>query len=251
MGYNHLPLPQVKGNETIQCKEVKVLERINVTQYYRKLSPPTSRSECEKKNYHFITIGRFKNVGQCHYDELRVVEGVREKIVWECQEKNKPKGMKGWDSDWTVSLLQKFQYGGNTSWCIKWQGKQNGTDQFYTVSRVDRSGRQESTKVAWWTCEKKYTCDSNNEDVEHLLPVLIALRAGCACRGIKYNSERNSQASQVAVDCSYSTIQSPGQFVWAASNGTWTTHPPIDGEVKEITLGLPPHTASNMEKVSF
>lgn len=55
----------------------------------------------------------------------------------------------GWDSAWTVSLLQKFQYGGNTSWCIKWQGKQNGTDELYTVSRVDSSGKQEPTKLAW------------------------------------------------------------------------------------------------------
>lgn len=30
------PLPQVEGNKTIQCKEVKIIEKINVTGYYRK-----------------------------------------------------------------------------------------------------------------------------------------------------------------------------------------------------------------------
>ncbi|TRZ06748.1 hypothetical protein HGM15179_020354 [Zosterops borbonicus] len=28
------------------------------------------------------------------------------------------------------------------------------------------------------------------------------------------------------------------QFEWATSDGTWMTHLPVDGEVKEITMGL-------------
>jgi len=40
------------------------------------------------------------------------------------------------------------------------------------------------------------------------------------------------------VNCKSSTIRSMGHFVWAASDGTWTTHLSLDGPVKEITLGL-------------
>lgn len=44
---------------------------------------------------------------------------------------------------------------------------------------------------------------------------------------------------KAVIGCTRITVRGPGQFVWAASDGTWTTHLPVDGKVKEITLGLP------------
>lgn len=44
---------------------------------------------------------------------------------------------------------------------------------------------------------------------------------------------------EITVGCRKSTMQRAAQFVRATSDGTWTTHLPGDGKVKEIPLGLP------------
>ncbi|XP_050842398.1 uncharacterized protein LOC127060980 [Serinus canaria] len=123
----------------------------------------------------------------------------------------------------------------NTPWCIKWEGSENETDPAvtYTATR----SRTWADKVSWWACNKTYDCTSDNAEIKQMPPLAIALQIGCACRGIKYKQGKIN--SKVVVGCTRSTIKSPGQFVWATSDGTWTTHLPIDGKVKEITLGLP------------
>ncbi|XP_056217422.1 uncharacterized protein LOC130159631 [Falco biarmicus] len=62
------------------------------------------------------------------------------------------------------------------------------------------------------------------------------------CRGLK-NTLNLTSAFTVRrgtlFSCRKSSIRSPGHLVWALSDGTWTTHLPLDGKVKQITLGMP------------
>lgn len=83
------------------------------------------RSGCEKeRNYKFTVINTFSGrLGMCEYDAPRTRQ--KEKIIWKCKEGNETGGLEGWDSAWAVSILQKYQYGGNTPWCLQWVGKTN------------------------------------------------------------------------------------------------------------------------------
>ncbi|XP_059347666.1 uncharacterized protein LOC132086202 [Ammospiza nelsoni] len=156
-------------------------------------------------------------------------------LVWQCEAKDRKDQIAPWDSAWSVSILQRFQYMANTPWCIKWEGPENETDP--AITNTDTSSRTRADKVSWWACNKTYDCTSDDEEIEQMPPLAIALQIGCACRGIKHKQGRVNY--KVIIGCTRMTIRGPGQFVWAASDGTWTTYLPVDGKVKEITLGLP------------
>ncbi|XP_053935940.1 uncharacterized protein LOC128853667 [Cuculus canorus] len=151
---------------------------------------------------------------------------------WECQERQK---QLEWETIWSTNILQKFHYGGNTSWCIKWEGKQDATIPTETLLANNGVSREVIQNVPWWNCSEIWDCDSNPDEIT-IPPVRVALKAGCACRGYKSGGQMIPYHKP---DCKYSTIKSMGNFVWANSDGTWTTHLPVTGKVKEITLGLP------------
>ncbi|XP_063036750.1 uncharacterized protein LOC134432180 [Melospiza melodia melodia] len=153
-------------------------------------------------------------------------------LVWKCEAKDQKDEIEPWDSAWSVSILQRFQYMANTPWCGKWEGPENETDP--AITNTDTSSRTRADKVSWWACNKTYDCTSDDEEIKQMPSLAIALQIGCACRGIKHKQGRVNYKVIIGF-----TIRGPGQFVWAASDGTGTTHLPIDGKVKEITLGLP------------
>lgn len=233
------PLPQIGRNKTIQCKEIKTTEMVKSVGYCRERMV-LYHSECERKrNYQFTKIDTFSGrLGWCIYDEQRMVP--REKTEWECGEANEPEELEEWDSAWTISILQRFQYGRDTPWCIRWTGKKKSTNQMgqtYTATRPEASNQEMVRKVPWWNCSRILDCDTDWKLIT-LLPVRVALAIGCACRGLQTNGNLRSR-KKIAVDCKDSTVRSMGHFAWAANDGTWTTHLPLDGPVKEITMGLP------------
>lgn len=175
-----------------------------------------------------------KSLGRCFYAKKREELVPKQIMEWECQKENLTK--QNWDSIWSMSILQKFQYGGNASWCFRWTGTQSvGT--FPEELARDRVSLNITENVSWWSCTKSFDCDTDPEEIT-ILPVKIALKAGCACRGLKVNRQV-VQVPAHGIDCKYSTVHSMGNLVWAASDGSWTTHSPVDGGVKEITLGIP------------
>ncbi|XP_063258148.1 uncharacterized protein LOC134552909 [Prinia subflava] len=238
-------LPEIGGNKTINCKQVPE-SRVVVREYWKitedSYMQPMRKSECILSNGKLGQIIEWwvkdQDLAkwQCwflRYQKIRdnTTESV---VVWKCEEKDW-KGLEPWDSAWSVSILQKFQYMESTPWCIKWKGSENETDP--TVTNTDTSSQKEANKVSWWVCKKIYDCTSDNLEMKQWSPLAIALRIGCACRKIKHKQGKID--SKIIVGCSRSTIRSPGPFVWAMSDGTWTTHLPMDGQVREITLGLP------------
>lgn len=152
-----------------------------------------------------------------------------------CEEKYWKGQMEPWDSVWSMSILQKFQYMANTPWCIKWEGPEKETDP--GIMDTATSNRIKAEKVIWWACNKTYDCTSDDIEIKQKPPMAAALQIGCACRGIEH--KQGKMDYKIIVRCRKSTMQSLGQFVWATSDGTWTTHLPVDSKVKEITLGLP------------
>ena len=78
--------------------------------------------------------------------------------------------------------------------------------------------------------------------IQDIPPLAAALKYGCLCRGLKNDlplTETYTPKRGTMLSCKKSTIRSPGHLVWAMSDGTWTTDLPLDGKVRQITLGMP------------
>lgn len=58
---------------------------------------------------------------QCYLPHYKkIIENVTETtLVWKCEAEDQKDQIEPWDSAWSVSILQKFQYMANTPWCIK------------------------------------------------------------------------------------------------------------------------------------
>ncbi|TRZ18414.1 hypothetical protein HGM15179_008655 [Zosterops borbonicus] len=238
-------LPDIKGNKTVKCKQVPE-SRIVLKEYW-KITERAYMKTLRKKDCKLShgQVGKLVEwwvkdedlaKWECwlpHYQKVKD-NATETTVVWRCEEKEW-KGLEPWDSAWSVSILQKFQYMAGTPWCIKWKGPENDTDP--AVTNTETSSRRETNKVDWWACDKIYDCTSDDLEIKQWSPLAIALRIGCGCRGIRHKQGKID--SKIVVGCSRSTIRSPGQFVWATSDGRWMTHLPVDGEVKEITMGLP------------
>ncbi|XP_040977460.1 uncharacterized protein LOC121232958 [Aquila chrysaetos chrysaetos] len=96
--------------------------------------------------------------------------------------------------------------------------------------------------VSWWKSEKIYNCSTKDMAIQRIPPLAAAVKYGCLCRGLKNDlqlTETFKPKRGTIFSCRKTTIQSPGHLVWAMSDGTWTTHLPLDGKVKQITLGMP------------
>ncbi|XP_062475501.1 uncharacterized protein LOC134164094 [Pezoporus occidentalis] len=227
------PLPET--NKTVACQEKETIKNVTVTEYQKEgvLGASITESLCkEKLNTQFTTYE--EGIGKCIYDkEIKIIQQIREK-TWECQEKNN--SQETWDTIWSVGILQKFQYGGETPWCLRWTRKQSLTEDMSSY----RASRNRTESVPWWNCTKVLDCDTDPETIT-MPPVRTALMAGCACRGLKVGGEiiKAPIRTPYLVNCRYSTVHSMGHLVWATSDGTWTTHLSMEGPVREITLGLP------------
>ncbi|XP_055648591.1 uncharacterized protein LOC129783006 [Falco peregrinus] len=231
-------------NETNYCEQRPVTqwyEQVKVTR--KQWKTPGSLADCEKLlNYVFTKIGRFKTVGWCSYDEQFKINVSKSVMEWKCNKTGQSTQLVDqWDSIWSMSIFSHFQYIARISWCFTWDGK-----VFSVLPWVDdrstTSGEKENKIVPWWKCEKAY--DRSNADlvIQRIPPLAAALKYGCFCRGLK-NTLNLTSAFTVRrgtlFSCRKSTIRSPGHLVWALSDGTWTTHLPLDGKVKQITLGMP------------
>lgn len=233
------PLPEF--NETIACQEKEIIKNITETKHREEgvYGNPTvllEKSRCNKKpNSQFISISKKngKEYIKCIYNkEININRQVKER-KWDCRETDHT--AQKWDTVWSMSILQKFQYIGNISWCFRWTGKQNVTKNIDSLLLQNGAGRDIIKNVPWWDCTTILDCDSNPEEIP-ILPVKIALKACCACRGFVTKGNHSNFSDN---HCKHSTVHSMGHFIWAASDGTWTTHLAMNGPVKEITMGLP------------
>lgn len=78
--------------------------------------------------------------------------------------------------------------------------------------------------------------------IQSIPPLAAAVKYGCLCRGLKNYLQLTDTCTPkraTIFSCNKTAIQSPGHLVWAMSDSTWTTHLPLDGKVKQITLGMP------------
>uniref|UniRef100_A0A8B9T3C6 ribonuclease H n=1 Tax=Anas platyrhynchos TaxID=8839 RepID=A0A8B9T3C6_ANAPL len=238
-------IPQIEKNKTVQCESETIIETEMLGGFYRECQIRLYPWCKKERNYIFTDLDNEDGrLGMCEYDAPHTRQ--KEKVIWKCKEANKIGGLEGWESAWALSILQKYQYGGNTPWCLQWVGRTNSDQSLlYEMAQRETSSRERVKAVPWWNCTQIFNCDTALETIS-LLPVKIALDTGCACRGLQVNMSITNLniASQtgrekILVNCKSSTIRSMGHFVWAASDGTWTTHLSLDGPVKEITLGLP------------
>ncbi|XP_030334304.1 uncharacterized protein LOC115604890 [Strigops habroptila] len=227
-----IPLPE--EDKTVKCQEIEVIKNVTKTEYDRKgLMGPILKSWCEQQlNFQFTQKG--PGVGECIYDEKIEVKTQTKEITWNCQTKDNLE--QNWDTIWSLSIVQKFRYGGNTSWCLRWSGKYNIAGNTNLLS-LDRVSLDTVKNVPWWNCTRIMDCDTDPEKIA-MPPIRIALKVGCACRGFKVGG-KPIQAPADGINCRHLMIHSMGHLVWALSDGTWTTHLPITGPVREITLGLP------------
>lgn len=238
-------LPEIQENKIIACKQIPESRQV-VKETWKVIGEsvrPLKKSDCISNN------GRIGQIIEWWVEDQSIAnwecflprnKKVRENVteislLWKCYEKDKTSQKEPWDSAWSMSILQKFQYMASTPWCIKWEGPEKDTDP--AVADTATSSRTKADKVSWWACNKTYDCTSDDLEIKQMPPLTVALQIGCACRGIKHKQGKVNY--KVIVGCRKSAIRSPGQFVWAASDGTWTTHLPVDGKVREFTLGLP------------
>ena len=162
-------------------------------------------------------------------------------MKWECKEPNQTKQeITLWDSVWSMAITSQFQYMASAPWCFTWDGMIFAA--FPSVDDKGSTSREKEIVVPWWNCTKMCNCSTVSKAIQSVPPLAAALKYGCQCRGLRndlqltdtYKPQRGTFFS-----CRKSTIQSPGHLVWAMSDGTWSTHLPVDGKVKQITLGMP------------
>ncbi|XP_055650001.1 uncharacterized protein LOC129783700 [Falco peregrinus] len=128
-----------------------------------------------------------------------------------------------------------------TPWYFTWDGKTFAVLP-WVYDRASSLREKESKIVSWWKGEKVYDCSNADLIIQQIPPLAAALKYGCFCRGLKNTLNLTSTFTPrkgTLFSCRKSTIQSPGHLIWALSDGTWTTHLPLDGKVKQITLGMP------------
>nr|XP_021152045.1 uncharacterized protein LOC110363534 [Columba livia] len=184
---------------------------------------PGHRADCLKlPKARYITIGQFHNVGWCFYDKwtTKIVNQKVEQTYWECKDQDNKNITELWNNMWTLSIVQQYQYSEAIPWCIRW------------------SDVTEGMTVPWWNCSRVITCQTDIKEIP-LSSVKVAVITGCICR-----KQLDSQAAfkigieKDKTDCK-GVIGSMEHLVWALSDGTWTTHLPMRGPIREITLGLP------------
>ncbi|KAJ7415098.1 hypothetical protein WISP_79793 [Willisornis vidua] len=139
-----------------------------------------------------------------------------------------------WNSAWGFSLLEHYSYLGKVQWCIQWKGEKNQTHDRARITET--SSRNPRDQIDNWNCTEVFTCDTPQDRIG-LVPVKVALRWGCECRG--YQHTITSKYGEGVIDCKRSTLPSPGNLVWVLGHGQWTTHLSLDGPVTQITLGIP------------
>lgn len=124
-------LPEIQENKTIACKQIP--ESRQVVKETRKIigesMRPLRKSDCILSKGRLgqmierwvedQSIANWECFLPCH---KMVRENVTEtNLIWKCYEKDKRSQMEPWDSAWSMSILQKFQYMASTPWCIKWE----------------------------------------------------------------------------------------------------------------------------------
>ena len=181
-------------------------------------------------------------LGWCSYDVQIKTNESRIIMEWQCSKPGQDiQKEEQWDSVWSMSIFSQFQYMARTPWCFTWEGK-----EFAVLPSVNDKGTSLRTKedklVSWWKYEK--VCDCSNTDllIQRIPPLAAALKFGCYCRGLKNNLNLTSAHTPrrgTLFSCRKTTLQSPGHLVWALSDGTWTTQLPLDGKVRQVTLGMP------------
>ncbi|TRZ17796.1 hypothetical protein HGM15179_009267 [Zosterops borbonicus] len=232
-------MPPITRNGTKECRKElhnRTEWTVKTTTLRKQWSSPGSRGDCEAlPNSKFITIGRFKNVGWCEYDEVQSHKMPTTKYYYEVVCQDGKEEWTTWQAIWGPSLLETYSYLGKIGWCIQWTGRKNQTHAH--VLTAETSHRKMTEKVESWNCTRVITCDTPGEQVG-LVPVKILLKWGCECRGYNH-SIKGELKGQKQVNCKTTTIRSPGNLVWVMGHGMWTTHIPIDGLVTQITLGVP------------
>lgn len=119
------------------------METEKIEGYYREKVIAYYSQREKKRNYQFTNLNTMsRRLGWCEYDEQRTKS--REKVKWECEEVSESGELEGWDSAWTMSILQRYQYGGNTPWCTQWAGKTNDSqrDREYMADQRETSSRE-------------------------------------------------------------------------------------------------------------
>lgn len=162
-------------------------------------------------------------------------------MEWKCDKVSQiQENEANWDSVWTMAILSQYQYMAKASRCFIWDGT-----IFVTWPNVnDRSStlQEKETDVSWWKCGKVYNCSTIDKAIQAIPPLAAALKYGCLCRGLRNDlklTEEYIPKRGTICSCKRSAIWSPGHLVWTMSDGTWTTHLPVDGKVRQITLGMP------------
>ena len=184
-------------------------------------------------------------LGWCSYDEQIKNNVSRNIMEWQCNKTGQSTQTQAqWNSVWSMSIFSQFQYMAKTPWCFTWDGTWIKGVLAILPSVVDKGTTriEKEHVVPWWKCEKVYDCSNADSIIQRIPPLAAALKFGCYCRGFHNNLTLTSIFTPrrgYFFSCKKSTIQSPGHLVWALSDGTWTTHLPVDGKVKQVTLGMP------------
>ncbi|XP_053911768.1 uncharacterized protein LOC128850785 isoform X6 [Cuculus canorus] len=180
-GIMTFPFPKNVGNNTVCKQEMRVLQ-VKQKQYIKQQwKLPGRREDCYKLlNHQFVqsnSMFSFGDVGWCTYDVVKEIIAPQERKEWVCREKDEVNTK--WDSVWSTSILQKFQYGGDTPWCFRWTGKQSVTNDLALLA-TNKVSRDIIESVSWWNCSKTFDCDTDPKQIT-IPPVRIALITGCSC----------------------------------------------------------------------
>ncbi|KAL9871155.1 uncharacterized protein GJ701_016870 [Geothlypis trichas] len=198
-----------------------------------------TKEECEKKPTYY---GWIQNTGKCliatPIDEPCNTVRIKTKSQrneMSCQNVTQNfDTWKSWKTLWGPSVLEHYSYLGKVQWCIQWSGVKN--QSHYRAITMSTSSREFRPQKEDWNCTEVFTCDTP-EDRIGLVPVKMALKWGCECRG--YDHTVTQESMNGPIDCRYTAVHSPGNLVWVLGHGQWTTHLPLDGSVTQITLGVP------------
>lgn len=126
-------------------------------------------------------------------------------------------------------------------WCIIWEGNLESNRTEVPLGEKWTSSHERPAIVPFWHCLTIYNYSSTDEEIERIPPLAAALKYSCECR--RWNSSiklKNMWKPKkgTTLNCRKNSIPSSGHFIWALSNGTWMTHLPLDGKVKQITFEM-------------
>lgn len=173
-------LPEIQKNKTITCKQVPESRQV-IKETWEKIGTwmrPMGQKDCILSDGILGTpMGESEGITQwqCYLPHYKkIIENVTETtLVWKCEAKDQKDQIEPWDSAWSVSIFQRFQYMANTPWCIKWEGSENETDPAVTYTAT--SSRTRADTVSWWACNKTYDCTSDDAEIKQMPPLAIAL----------------------------------------------------------------------------